>query len=365
MSLINRLSVRLQNHPKRVVYPEGADPRIIQAARQFSTRRLGVPILIGDRTRIKINAARLNIKLDGIRIVEPARSEELPGYVAKFRGLQRFGDLKEHEAVEYLASPNYFAAMMVATGGADAMVSGATVGPASGLRPILQILPRQPGVETVSSMQILEMEDGKFGIDGALFLADCAVIPEPTAEQLADIACTTAMLAYHLTNQPPRVALLAYTTKSSGSGHHSSIARIKAATLAAKAKSKLFDMPVEIDGELQVDAALDPFTAAVKDIESSVAGQANVLVFPDLNSGNIASKMVQIISNIPAYGQILTGLDRPAAEISRGASAHDIFGTSVIVAAQAVDRHYLASIVSQNANTGEGESIPGTAPEQA
>ncbi len=343
MSLINRLSVRLQNHPKRVVFPEGADPRIIQAARQFATRRLGVPILLGDRTRIKINAARLNIKLDGIRIVEPARSEEMPGYITKFQGHQRFSGLKEQEAQEYLANPNYFAAMMVATGGADAVVSGATVGPAGGLRPILQILPRQAGVETVSSMQIMEMEESKLGIDGALFLSDCAVLPEPSAEQLADIACTTAMLAYHLTNQPPRVAMLAYSTKSSGTKHQS-IERVKSATAIARAKARDFDMPVEIDGELQVDAALDPFTAAVKDIESSVAGQANVLIFPDLNSGNIASKMVQIIAGIPSYGQILTGLDRPAAEISRGASAHDIFGTAVIVAAQAVDRRYLYPI---------------------
>ena len=340
MSLINRLSVRLQNHPKRVVYPEGSDPRIIQAARQFATRRLGVPILLGDRTRIKINAARLNIKLDGIRIVEPARSDEMPEYIIKFRGHQRFSGLNEHQAAEYLANPNYFAVMMIATGGADAMVSGATVGPASGLRPILQILPRQHGIETVSSMQILEMEESKFGIEGALFLTDCAVIPEPTVTQLADIDCTTAMLVHHLTNRPPRVALLSYSTKSTSS-KNPAIERVKAATVLAKERAKEFDMPIEIDGELQVDAALDPFTAAIKDIESSVAGQANVLVFPDLNSGNIASKMVQIISNIPAYGQILTGLDRPVAEISRGASAHDIFGTSVIVAAQAVDRRYL------------------------
>jgi phosphate acetyltransferase len=341
MSLINRLSVRLQNHPKRVVFPEGADSRIIQAARQFATRRLGVPILVGDRSRIKINAARLNIKLDGIRIVEPERSEELPGYITKFRGHQRFSGLDEQEAIDYLRNPNYFAAMMVATGGADAIVAGATSGPASGLRPILQILPRQPGIQTVSSMLILEMEDGKFGADGCLFLSDCAVIPEPTVEQLADIACTTAMLAHHLVNTTPRVAMLAYSTKSSGSTKSLSIEKVKAATAAAKVRAKDLGLPVEIDGELQVDAALDPFTAATKEIESSVAGQANVLIFPDLNSANIASKMVQVVANIPAYGQILTGLDRPAAEISRGASAHDIFGTTVITVAQAVDRRFL------------------------
>ncbi|MDR3229376.1 MAG: phosphate acetyltransferase [Puniceicoccales bacterium] len=340
MSLVNRLSVRLQNHPKRVVYPEGSDPRIIQAARLFATRRLGVPILVGDRTRIKINAARLNIKLDGIRIIEPERSEERAVYAEKFRGYQRFSGLNEHEAAEYLGNPNYFAAMMLVTGAADAIVSGATVGPASGLRPILQIVPRQSCVKTVSSMLILEMENPKIGIDGALFLTDCAVLPEPTTEQLADIACTTAMLAHHLTNQTPRVAMLAYTTKSTGNSS-ASVARVKAATAAAKARAAEFDMPVEIDGELQIDAALDPFTAAVKDLEGSVAGQANVLVFPDLNAANISSKMVQVLAGVPAYGQILTGLARPAAEISRGASAHDIFGTSVFVAAQAVDKRYL------------------------
>jgi phosphate acetyltransferase len=347
MSLINRLSVRLQNHPKRVVFPEGADPRVIQAARLFATRRLGVPILIGDRTRIKINAARLNIKLDGIRIVEPGRSEEMPGYITKFRGHQRFSGLDEQAAVGYLNNPSYFASMMVATGGADAVVAGATAGPASGLRAILQLLPRQHGIQTVSSMQILELENGRFGEEGVLFLADCAVIPEPTVEQLTDIACTTAMLAHHLVNATPRVAMLAYSTKSTGSPKTHSVDRVKAATAAAKIRAKEQSLPIEIDGELQVDAALDPFTAATKDLESSVAGQANVLIFPDLNSGNIASKMVQVIAGVPAYGQILTGLDRPAAEISRGASAHDIFGTTVITAAQAVDRRFLYPIPTQ------------------
>lgn len=340
MSLINRLSVRLQNHPKRVVFPEGADPRIIQAARQFATRKLGAPILLGDRTRIKINAARLNIKLDGIRIIEPARSDEFPEYVKKFKAIARFNNLSDGEAENLVANPNYYGCLMVASHAADAIVSGATAGPASGLRAILNILPRQEGVETVSSMQILEMEDGKFGVDGVLFLTDCAVIPEPTAQQLSEIAVNTAMLAYHLTNHPPRVAMLAYSTKSSGT-RSPAVERVKVATAMARAHARDFDMPVEIDGELQVDAALDPFTAAVKDIEGPVAGQANVLVFPDLNSANISSKMVQVLAGIPAYGQILTGLERPAAEISRGASAHDIFGTAVLVAAQAVDRRFL------------------------
>ncbi|MDR0536042.1 MAG: phosphate acetyltransferase [Puniceicoccales bacterium] len=341
MSLINRLSVRLQNHPKRVVFPEGADVRILQAARQYATRRLGTPILVGNRSRIKINAARLNIKLEGIRIVEPERSEDFPGYLVKFRGHQRFSGLDEHEAADYLRNPNYFAAMMVATGGADAIVAGAMTNPASGLRAIMQILPRQAGIQTISSMQVLEMaEDSKFGANGTLFLSDCAIVPEPSAAQLCDIATTTAMLARHLLNDTPRVALLAYCTKSSTT-KSSSIDRVKAATAATRERIKQLGVPVEVDGELQVDVAIDPFSAATKGVESSVAGMANVLIFPDLNSANIASKMVQVLAGIPAYGQIISGLERPAAEVSRSSSAHDIFGTAVITAAQAVERRFL------------------------
>lgn len=340
MSLIHRLSVRLQNHPKRVVFAEGADPRIIQAARQFATRKLGVPILLGDRTRIKVNAARLNIRLDGIRIIEPARSDELWSFHEKFEGLRRFKGLDKDEARNYILNNNYFATLMLATASADALVSGATLTASSALRPLFQIIPLQEGVTTASSMLILEKEDSKIGIDGCLFMADCGVIPEPNADQLSDIAVTTASLAYHLTNQPPRVALLSYSSKSSNSTNPT-IAKMKAATTLARDKARDYDMPVEIDGELQVDAALDPYVAEQKGIESSVAGKANVLIFPDLNSGNIASKLVQVIAGTRSYGQILTGLTRPAAEISRGASAHDIFGAAVVVAAQAVDRTFL------------------------
>lgn len=342
MSLISRLSARLQNHPKRVVFTEGADPRIIQAARQFATKRLGVPILLGDRQRIKINAARLNISLEGIRLLEPERADEAKAYAEKLASIQRYGQNNlSGDPAELAANPNYFGCMMVASAAADAIVTGATSSAASGLRAILQTLPRQEGVRTVSSMLILESEENaKLGVQGVLFLADCAVVPEPTPEQLADIAVTTAGLAAHLTDRVPRVALLGYSSHAPGS-RVPSIQRVKAATEIARRRAADLGIAAEIDGELQADAALDAFTADAKGVEGPVAGRANVLVFPDLNAGNIASKMVQIVAGIPAYGQILTGLERPAAEISRGASAHDILGAAVIVAAQAVDRRYL------------------------
>lgn len=340
MPLINKLSARLQNHPKRVVFPEGSDVRIIQAARQFAMRKLGVPILIGDRTRIKATAARLDVKLDGIRIIEPARSAELPEFARLLRGKQRFNGMNDAEATDYVLSPNYFACMMLLTGAADAMVCGATTIPTNALRAVFQLIPRQEGVETVSSMSLMAKEDSRLGINGTLFLADCAVIPEPTAEQLADIAITTSMLCRHLTNVPPRVAMLSYTSKSL-TRKTPTVEKVKAATAIARTKARDFDVPVEIDGELQVDSALDAFAANVKGVESPVAGKANVLVFPDLNSANIASKLAQLVAEIPVYGPILTGLSKPIAEISRGASAHDILGSAIIVAAQAVDRHYL------------------------
>ncbi len=340
MSLIHRLSIRLQNHPKRVVFPEGGDPRILQAARQFATRRLGIPILLGDRTQIKENASLLNIRLDGIRVIEPSRSEELDGFCQKFQGLRRFRGMADREALEYVTNNNYFATLMLATGGADAVVSGATLAASSALRPLFQIIPLQDDVKTASSMLILELEESKLGMDGVLFLADCGVIPEPDETQLCDIAVTTASLAHHLTNVRPRVAMLSYSTKAS-STKRTSVSKVQAATSLAREKSRRLNLDVDIDGELQADAALDPATAKVKHIEGSVAGRANVLVFPDLNSGNIASKLIQITSGARSYGQILTGLSKPAAEISRGASAHDIFGTTVLVAAQAVDLHLL------------------------
>lgn len=340
MSLINRLSIRLQNHPKRLVYAEGADPRIIQAARLYVNRGLGAPILLGERGVIKQRAEQLDIKLDGIRIIDPSDSDEMPEFVHKFQGLRRFRGFNEQESRDYLLNTSYFATMMLATGSADALVSGATATASSALRPLFRIIPMQQGVETASSILILEKEDSRLGVEGALFLSDCGVIPDPNQDQLSDMAITTALLAKHLTNEHPRVAMLSYASKKEGT-KSPSLLKMKSATALARDKARSLNIEVDIDGELQVDAALVPGVADHKGIKSSVAGKSNVLIFPDLNAGNIAAKLAQIVADCRAYGQIITGLSKPAAEISRGASAHDIFGASVIVAAQAVDPKYL------------------------
>jgi phosphate acetyltransferase len=340
MPLISKLTVRLKRHPKRVVFPEGSDPRILQAARKFASNELGAPILLGDRATIKANAEKLNISLDRIRIIEPRRSDDWEKFSRQFHGLRRFKNLKEKEIEHYLEDTNYFATLMLATSQADALVSGATSSASSALRPILQIVPRLPDVTTVSSLNIFDLEDPETGKDRELFLADCAVIPEPTSEQLCDIAVTTAALRYHLTNSKPYVALLSYSSKSVTS-KNPTVSKMKAATELARKKALDLGIPMEIDGELQVDAALDPITAKTKKIEGPVAGQANVLIFPDLHSANIASKLVDTLTRARNYGPILTGLAKPAAEISRGATASDIFGTAVMVASQAIDHKLL------------------------
>ena len=342
MSFIDTLSNRLRNHPKRIVFPEGNDLRIIQAARTFATQKLGVPILLGDRSEIRKNAQSLGIHLEHIRILNPEESDDLPILMKQFEGLHRFRGLKEREIRDFVMDRNYFATLLLATNRVNALVSGATDSASSALRPILKIIPKQRGIRYVSSMLLHPIELSESGFNKTLSLADCAVIPDPTAEQLADIAVTTAKISHHITNQTPRVAFLSYTSKTKSS-KNPTVAKMKSATELARKKAYDFNLDIFIDGEMQVDTALVPEVAQQKRVESAVAGQANVLIFPDLHSANICSKMMGLISGSHSYGQIITGIQKPAAEISRGASAHDILGTAVIVAAQAVDRNLLFS----------------------
>jgi phosphate acetyltransferase len=330
---------KLQRHPKRVVFPEGAEPRILQAARQFYSLRLGAPILLGDRTQVKEAAERLNVSLGGVRIINPAESEELPGFVERYRFLRRLKGVTGEDAREIMTRPNYFGAMMVAMHQADGVISGTNEAAGSVLRPFFQIIKVAPHVTTASSCMIMEVEDTRFGHEGTLFLADCGVIPDPTADQLADIAVGTAQLARQILGIAPRVALLSFSTK--GSTSHPSVGKVRAATAIAQQKAAAQRIKADFDGDLQLDAALIPEIAQRKIAQSAVAGRANVLVFPDLNSGNIGSKLVQHLARASAYGQILLGLDRPAADVSRGATAHDILGVAAIIGLQSIEYNLL------------------------
>jgi phosphate acetyltransferase len=349
MRFIGTIIEKLQRHPKRIVFPEGTEPRVLQAARQFYSLRLGVPILLGDRSQIKQLAADLNVALDGIRIINPAESEDLDNFAHRFEVLRRSKGMKPAEAREIMQLPNYYGAMMLAMHQADGFVSGTSQISGSVLRPLFQIIKVAPQAATAASCQIMEVEDTRFGENGVLFMGDCGVIPDPTVEQLADIALSTAQLSRQMLGIRPRVALLSFSTK--GSATHPSIGKVQAATALAQQKAQQKNLEADFDGELQVDTALIPEIALRKLPESKVAGRANVLVFPDLNSGNIASKLVRHISRANAYGQILLGLDRPAADVSRGSSAHDILGVAAIVGVQSINYNLLFP--------GAGEHLPG------
>ena len=349
MSFLNQIFAKLARHPKRVVFPEGAEPRVLEAAREFAKRGFGAPILLGPKEQIRAVAERQGIDLARDRIVhiDPATSSELPGFCERLERLERYKHFGVADARQLLLNPNYFAAMMIQNGQADALVGGAGDSPAANvLRPLLQLLKPLSERRTVFGCTVLEIPDRPYGDEGTLFLADCAVIPEPDVEQLANIAVHTATLCCRLGGGRARVAMLSFSSK--GSSASPAAARVAAATALAR---KLADsvvhplqevvapgeggMEIVIDGEMQADTALDPVLAARKAPGSTVAGQANVLVFPDLNSGNIASKLIALLANAHPYGQILLGLSRPAAELSRGATAETILGVAAIVGVQA------------------------------
>lgn len=337
MNLIESLIEKLKRHPKRFVFTDGDDARVLQAARQIVSRGMGAPMLIGDRSRIKAMAARLDINTKGIRMIEPERSTDLDQFASDLKALPRFANLSDEEIQLRTQEPNVYAALMTRRHQADALLSGARERTSHSLRPLFQIIGRQEGVSSASALLILELEAKQVGIDGALFMGDCGVIPEPNAQQLADIAVTTARLAHHLTDARPKVAMLSFTTH--GNRERPQVVKILEATELAKKKAESLNLEIDIEGDLQVDAALDRATAMIKGIDSSsVAGSANVLIFPDLNSGNIASKLVQILTGANKFGQIIMGLNCPVVEISRGSSAHDIIGAAAIAGCQAIDR---------------------------
>jgi phosphate acetyltransferase len=335
MRFIGKVIEKLQRHPKRVVFPEGDEPRVLQAARQFAALKLGAPILLGDAARVNAVAQELNVSLEGIRIINPAESEDTENFVKRFHALRREKGLRATEAREAMLQPNYYGTMMLAMHQADGVISGASHITSSLLRPLFQIIKAAPDIQTASSCMVMEVQDTRIGENGVLFMADCGVIPDPTVDQLADIAVSTARLARHLLGIRPRVALLSFSTK--GSASHPSVGKVQAATAQARRKAEQLFLEADFDGELQVDAALVPEIAERKLHDSKVAGKANVLIFPDLNSGNIASKLVKLVGHANAYGQILLGLNRPAADVSRGSTAHDILGVAAIIGVQATD----------------------------
>ena len=335
MKFIDSVMGKLRRHPKRIVFSEGKEPRILHAAHEFSHLKLGSPILLGNKEEILEAARQERVKADHMMIIDPEKASDLPVFCSHLEKLDRYKRMGVKNSREIMVKPNYFAAMMVQYGQADAVVGGVSLFAGNFLRPLIQLIKPLPGVETIASCLVVEMKDKHLGEHGVMFLADCGVVPEPTVHQLANIAVRTGALARQLHGLVPRVALLSFSTK--GSSTVPQAEKVRAAAALAQQRARDEGMEMEIDGELQADAALIPEVGKNKAANSFVAGKANVLVFPDLNSGNIASKLFTHLLGADTYGSILLGLSRPAADVSRAATVNQILGAAAIVGLQAIE----------------------------
>jgi phosphate acetyltransferase len=350
MKFIDTVFQKLKRHPKRIVFPEGSEPRVLRAAARFVKLQLGAPIVLGKRDDIEAAARAHDVDLDHIGIIDPGTATDLPVFVQRLEKLKRYRDLGPAQAQEIMLQSNYFAAMMVQYGQADGLVTGASETKSSTLRPLIQLIKPLPNTTSISSCIMFDLSNKRYGERGVMFFADCAVIPEPTVDQLATIAVQTGMMCRQLTGNKPRIAMLSFSTK--GSAQLPSPEKMAAATALARQRADELRIEMEIDGEMQADTALLPDLATRKAAQSLVAGRANVMIFPDLNSGNIAAKLVQYLAGAETYGQLLLGLAKPCADMSRGASEEEILGVAAIVGLQAIAYRKLYPLEAEPAPLG-------------
>ncbi|WP_123054086.1 phosphate acetyltransferase [Clostridium sp. JN-1] len=329
MKLMNEIWKKAKSNKKKIVLAEGEEERNIKACAKIIENGLANIVLVGDEKVIAEKAKKLGVKVDGAETANPETSEKTSEYAEAFYELRKKKGMTLEKANKIVRDPLYFATMMVKLGYVDGMVSGAIHTTGDLLRPGLQIVKTAPGTSVVSSMFIMEVPNCTYGKDGMLLFADCAVNPQPNSEELAAIAISTAETAKNLCGMDPKVAMLSFSTR--GSASHDLVDKVTKATELAKEMNP--DLPV--DGELQLDAAIVKEVAELKAPDSSVAGKANVLVFPDLQAGNIGYKLVQRFAKAEAIGPICQGFAKPINDLSRGCSADDIVNVVAITAVQA------------------------------
>jgi phosphate acetyltransferase len=330
MDFVKDMRQKAQSLQKKLVLPEGTEPRTVKAARILADEGLAASItLIGKESDVQKVAAQEGVKLGGIYIVDPAASPLIEKYAQEYYELRKKKGMTPEQAKFDIVAPLRWGAMMVRLGEVDAMVAGAENTTGDVLRAGLAIIGTIPGLKTASSCFVVQTPDPAWGVEGALIFSDCAVIPAPTAEQLADIAESAAQSCREFLDTEPVVALLSFSTK--GSADHENVQKVKTATELLTAKKPHF----VFDGELQADAALVPSVTDKKAPGSPVRGKVNTLVFPDLGAGNIGYKLVQRLGKAEAFGPFLQGFAKPISDLSRGASVDDIVVTAAVTLSRA------------------------------
>lgn len=326
------MSARAKANPQRIVLPEGTEPRTLSAANRIIAEKLAEIILIGDPKDILALAKELKLEhIQEATIVNPADEAVIDKYAPLFYELRKKKGISMEEARLTTANPLYLGCLMVKSGDADGQVAGAQNTTGNVLRAAFQVIKTQPGIDVVSGAFLMLLPPGlNFGTDGILVFADCAVVPDPTAAELAQIAVSAAQTARDIAGIEPRVAILSFSTK--GSAKHERVTKVIEATEIAKSMAP----NLILDGELQADAAIVPGVAHTKAPNSPLNGKANVLVFPSLEVGNIAYKLVQRLGGVQAVGPVLQGLAAPVNDLSRGCFPEDIYKTIIMTANQAI-----------------------------
>ena len=315
----------LKANPRKIVFTEGPDARILEAADRLKKGGFLTPVLIGNVDEVKKAAADGGFDIEGLEIIDPAAYEGMDEMVEKMVELRK-GKMDAEQCAAALSKGNYFGTMLVKMGYADALLGGATYSTADTVRPALQLIKTKPGNKSVSSSFIMVRE--KDGGQEILAMGDCAINIKPSVEELAECAVETANTA-KVFGVDPKVAMLSYSTKGSGAGED--VDKMVEATKLAQENAPELD----IDGELQFDASVSPVVAQTKCKGSKVAGQANVFIFPDINAGNIGYKIAQRLGGFDAYGPILQGLNAPINDLSRGCNADEVYTMAIITAALA------------------------------
>lgn len=327
MGFIDVIKEKARADKKTIVLPESEDRRVLEATATILKEGLANVVLIGNEEQIKKDAADLDIS--GAVIVDPATSDKTQAYIDKLVELRQKKGMTQEQAREIMLNQRtYYGVMMVKMGDADGMVSGACHSTADTLRPSLQILKTKPGTKLVSAFFLMEVPNCEYGENGTFVFGDCGLNQNPTSEELAAIAVSSAESFKMLVGKEPKVAMLSHS--SMGSAKHADVDKVVEAVKIAKETAP----ELMLDGELQLDAAIVPSVGASKAPNSQVAGQANVLIFPDLDAGNIGYKLVQRLAKAEAYGPMTQGIAAPVNDLSRGCSASDIVGVTAITAVQ-------------------------------